>query len=249
MLLVLNWKMYPETLAEAKAVFETIKKASARGSGIDTIAAPPAFFLHTFAGGYKGRSITFAAQNIHTEPHGAFTGDVSAPQAKSIGASYAIIGHAERRKIGETDDDVRKKVTSALAVGLNPIVCIGESSRDHEGAYLDVIKQQLTTALTDVPKTLAKKIIVAYEPVWAIGAEKPMDTHTMHEMTIFIRKLLWEKYEKTALQIPILYGGAILNEESAVAMLQESEVNGFLLGRMSVDKEKLPLFYSALAKA
>ncbi|MBI4068377.1 triose-phosphate isomerase [Candidatus Kaiserbacteria bacterium] len=248
MLFVLNWKMYPDTLAEAKAVFETIKKASARASGIDTIVAPPAFFLHTFAGDYKGRSIVFAAQNIHAEAHGAFTGDVSAVQAKSVGASYAIIGHAERRKIGETDDDVRKKVASAFAAGLGPIICIGESVRDHEGSHLDTIKQQLTAALTDVPKTLAKRIIIAYEPVWAIGAEKPMDARTMHEMTIFIRKLLWEKYEKIALQIPILYGGAILNEESAVAMVKESEVNGFLFGRMSVDREKLPALYDALSK-
>lgn len=249
MLLVLNWKMYPETFAEAKAVFEMIKKASARGSGIDTIAAPPALFLHAFAGRFNGHRITFAAQNIHTELHGAFTGDVSAPQAKSIGASYVIIGHAERRKIGETDDDVRKKVASALAAGLNPIVCIGESVRDHEGSHLEAIKQQMTVGLADVPKSLAKRVIIAYEPVWAIGAEKPMDARTMHEMTIFIRKILWEKYEKAALQIPILYGGAILNEESAVAMVKESEVNGFLLGRMSVDKEKLPTLYSALAQA
>ena len=249
MLLVLNWKMYPETLTEAKAVFETIKKASARASGIDTIAAPPAFFLHAFAGNYKGRSIRFAAQNIHAEPHGAFTGEISASQAKSVGASYVIIGHAERRKAGETDDDVKKKVASALAAGLDPIICIGENSRDHEGSHLEVIKQQLAMGLADVPKSLAKRIVIAYEPVWAIGAEKPMDARTMHEMTIFIRKLLWEKFEKVALQIPILYGGAILNEESAVAMVKESEVNGFLLGRMSIDKEKLPALYSALSKA
>jgi len=248
MLLVLNWKMNPESLAEAKAIFETTKNAAARAKSVKAIVAPPAFFLHALAGPYKGRSLAFAAQNIHTETGGAFTGDVSAQQAKATGASYVIIGHAERRKMGETNEDVRKKVGTALKAELTPVICIGESARDHSGEYLEVIKQQLATALADVGKADVKKVVIAYEPVWAIGADKPMGGREMHEMTIFIRKLLWEKYEKAANAIPILYGGAVLDADHAVHIAKESEVDGFLLGRASVDTPTLTPLVSALGK-
>ena len=248
MLLVLNWKMNPETLADAKTIFEATKKAVARASKIKAVIAPPAFFLHALAGAYKGRSVVFAAQDIHTDMSGAFTGEVSARQAKATGASHVIIGHAERRKMGETNEDVRKKVGAALKAGLTPVICIGENSRDHSGEYLEVIKQQLATALADVGQADAKKAVIAYEPVWAVGADKPMGAREMHEMTIFIRKMLWEKYEKAANTIPILYGGAVLDPEHAVQIAKESEVDGFLLGRASVDIPKLPPLVSALGK-
>lgn len=245
MLLILNWKMNPETLAEAKTIFEATKNAVARGKGVKAVIAPPAFFLHALASSYKGRSLAFAAQNIHMEASGAFTGDVSARQARSVGASYVIVGHAERRKTGETNDDVRRKVSAALATGLIPVICIGESARDHSGEYLECIKQQLVSALADVDKASAKKVIIAYEPVWAIGARQPMEPQQMHETTIFIRKILWEKYERAAHAIPILYGGAILDHEHAVHIAKESEVDGFLLGRASIDAEKFaPLMHA-----
>lgn len=246
MLLILNWKMNPQTLAEAKTIFEATKNAAARAKEVKAVVAPPAFFLHALAGSYKGRSLVFAAQNIHTETKGAFTGDVSARQAQTAGASYAIIGHAERRKIGETNEDVRKKVAMAFATELTPVICIGESMRDQSGDYLEFIRQQIVSALADVDKVVAKRAVVAYEPVWVVGADKPMEAQQMHEMTIFIRKVLWEKYEKAANAIPILYGGAILDYEHAVHIAKESEVDGFLLGRASIDTAKLAPLMNAL---
>jgi triosephosphate isomerase (TIM) len=249
MILVLNWKMKPETLREAKKIFEATKTVATRSKKIKTIVAPPAFFLHPIASSYKGRTVSFAAQNIHEKQIGSFTGEVSATQAHDVGATYAIVGHSERRKIGESDDDVRKKVAIALATGLSPVICIGENMRDHSGEYLEVVKRQVAAALSDVQQAQVKKVIIAYEPVWAIGADEPMEATLMHEMTIFIRKLLWERYGKTAMSVPILYGGAILDDEHAVEMVKESEVNGFILGRASVDMHKLPILFAALSRA
>lgn len=237
--------MNPETLKQAKNVFEATVAALINMRAVRAIVAPPAVFLHALKVGYRGRTISFAIQNVHFDTHGAHTGDVSARQAKDTGASYAIIGHAERRALGESDDDVRKKVKTTITEGMSAIVCIGESDRDHSGVYLEFIKKQLITALIDVDKKQTKKIIIAYEPVWAIGAAEPMKTTQMHEMTIFIRKILWEKYGRVGLTVPILYGGSILVGKEAERMAKESEVNGFLLGRISIDPVSIKEFCSA----
>ncbi len=230
-------------------VCEVVKKAAARTKDVDTVIIPPAVYLAALGQIYATRSIQFGIQHIHREAAGGpHTGDISAAQAKDAGATHVLIGHAERRALGETDDDVRAKVAVALAVGLTPIICIGERERDQSGAYLEHIKLQLTTALADVKKTQAKHVVIAYEPVWAIGAKEPIRPEHMHEMTIFIRKMLWEMYAKAGRSVPVLYGGAILSAPHAVAMAKESEVDGFLVGRMSVDTEQLPLVFSALAK-
>ena len=248
MLLALNWKMNPETLAQALSLLEETKKLMAKASG-KAIVAAPAIYLRPLIERYKGKALCFATQNIHTEKSGAFTGEISAFQAKDLGCTYTLAGHAERRMVGETDEDVRKKVGAALAADLSPVICIGEKLRDaHSGEHLEAIRSQLTSALAEVGPPSAKKIIVAYEPVWAIGAKEPMKASEMHETTIFIRKILWEKYDKAALKVPILYGGAILDETHATLMMKESEVNGFLLGRASVDIERLRTLINALGR-
>ena len=248
MVLILNWMMKPETLKEAKQIFERTRTLATKTRGVRCVVAPPIVFLPLLASGYRGRAISFSAQDVHRDLRGAHTGEVSALQVKDIGASHAIIGHAERRLNGETNDDVRAKVVSARDAGLTAVICIGERVRDSAGDYLDTVKSQLTIALMDIDKKQSKKIIIAYEPVWAIGASEPMKASQMHEMTIFIRKVLWEKYGKPGLAVPILYGGAILNGDDAVHMARESEVNGFLLGRASTDPEKLSDLFSALSK-
>ncbi len=248
MILILNWKMNPETFKEAQHIFARTRALSAKARGVRCVVAPPMAFLPLLASGYRGRAIYFSAQDVHRDLRGAHTGGVSALQAKDIGASHTIIGHAERRANGETNDDVRAKVVSARDSGLTAIICIGEKVRDSAGEYLDTVKSQLTIALMDVDAKQSKKIIIAYEPVWAIGASEPVKAPQMHEMTIFIRKVLWEKYGKPGLAVPILYGGAVLNGDDAAHIARESEVNGFLLGRASVDPEKLSDLFSALSK-
>lgn len=232
-LLVMNWKMNPQTLKEAKELYRVALSAR-RGKRVDIIVAPPFVFLQSLA---KKGGIPIAAQNVHTELSGAHTGEVSATQVFSAGASHVIIGHAERRAKGDTDEDVKKKVHTAITVGLSPIVCIGEKERDQHGDYLETIKNQLTVAMQDVPKAKLKNVIVAYEPVWAIGAEKPMTTHEMHEMTIYVKKILVALFGKGGFSVPVLYGGAI-DEHYAKDMLLHGDVQGFLVGRASVDVEK-----------
>lgn len=148
------------------------------------------------------------------------------------------MGHAERRALGETDEMVNQKVLAVTAAGLVAVVCIGESERDHGAAYLEKVTEQLRAAFANVPHTVFKKILIAYEPVWAIGAKEPMSTHEMHQMVLFIRKKMLEMYGKPGFSVPILYGGSI-DAQSAKTMLEEGEVEGLLVGRASSDTLKL----------
>ncbi|NBV77545.1 triosephosphate isomerase [bacterium] len=250
MLIVANWKMNPQTLKEAKMLFAASKKAVDRLKNVEVVIAPPMLFLAPLREGYAGKKLVFAAQNGHAEPRGSYTGDVSMIQIASLGIPYVIIGHAERRAAGETDDDVRRKTISALTAGLTPIVCVGEKERNSNGSHFEVVRAQLRAAFADVPATKVNKVVVAYEPVWAIGAPDPMTTHDMHEMSIFIRKVITERYafeEKQPRIAPaILYGGAI-DESSAAAMVREGEVGGLLVGRASVDVQRFTRLLQSLA--
>lgn len=241
-LLILNWKMNPETLKEAKVLKTETQKQAKKIKG-NVVLVPPAIFLSELAKGAEG--IAYAAQNIHEEVGGSHTGDISTKQAKSVGARYALIGHAERRALDDTDERVQKKVAAAITAGLQAIICIGEKVRDENGTYLDVVRSQLREAVASVTKQKLKQVIIAYEPVWAIGKEKPMSTHEMHEMSIFIRKVLSELYGKQGMSVPVLYGGSI-EADSAVHMMREGDVQGLLVGRASVDVEKLRALLKAL---
>ncbi len=238
--------MNPQTLLEARTLVAVTKKAALKSPSTTVIIAPPTPFLGVLSQGKAGVGILWAAQHIHEEESGSYTGDISAMQVKSAGATHVIIGHAERRARGETNDLVQKKVARAFASGLTPIVCVGENTRDHSGEYLDVVRTQILAALGILNRKQLKQVVIAYEPVWAIGAKDPMRAHDMHEMSIFIRKVLWEKFGKPRVSIPVLYGGAILGGEHVQTMLHESEVDGFLIGRASVDPEKIPALFEAL---
>ncbi len=234
--------MNPKTRADALALLAETKKGAAKKK-MTAIVAPPAVFLSDVV--KKKGSLRVAAQQVHAEEGGSHTGDIAAPQVKSVGAEYVIVGHAERRALGETNQDVGKKVAAALAAGLLPIICVGESARDAHGHYLEFVQTQLEEALRTVMKVKARHLLVAYEPVWAIGAAKPMSTHEMHEMTIFIRKFLFAKFGKPGMTIPVLYGGSI-DGASARDMLLHGEVEGLLVGRASSDLTKLRELFAAL---
>jgi len=236
-LIIANWKMNPATLKEAKKLFEVTKKTVAGLKGISVIIAPPAVFLRDIAAMRPGK-IGLAAQNVHYESAGAFTGEISVPQVRDAKAQYALVGHAERRSPpaggGETNDDTRRKVAAVLAAQMKPIFCVGEKTRGTSAEHLIFVKEQLLTGLADVPPAKLSKIIIAYEPVWAIGAAQPMQPRDMHEMSIFIRKTLVEKFGETGMNITILYGGAV-DATNAADMLVNGDVRGFLVGRASVD--------------
>src|SRR3989338_2151304 len=245
--LVANWKMNPPSLKEAKKLYAATKKAAVGARGVRVVVAPPAVFLSPLAKGRRGRNAAFAVQNAHFEKSGAHTGEISYAQAKDTGVAYAIIGHAERRAAGEMNDDVRKKVAAALTSGVVPIICIGEKERSDSGEYFGVVKEQLHSAYTNVPQKRIASTLVAYEPVWAIGAEEAMKPNDMQEMVIFIRKCIAEMYAPAQVSTfpMILYGGAI-DAGNARDMLAQGDIGGFLVGRSSTNIKKVTALFNAL---
>jgi triosephosphate isomerase len=243
-IIVANWKMNPATMREGKRLLAATKKAADGAKHANVIVAPPSIFLRELRATYKGKKISFAAQNAHAEKSGAYTGEISFAQVKDACVSYVIIGHAERRAMGESNDDTRKKVAAALAIDMVPILCVGEASRSGSGEHFNFVKEQLRAGLADVLPQKLSKIIVAYEPVWAIGAVKPMSPRDMHEMAIFIRKAVVDLKGELGMAIKILYGGSI-DEKTAPSMLRDGDVIGLLVGRASEDAAK----FSALLQA
>lgn len=247
-MIVANWKMNPPTFREARALLEATKKAADMGKNVSIIVAPPAIYLRELRASYRGKKLSFAAQNAHFEKSGAFTGEISLMQLKDAGISAVIIGHAERRAMGETNDDTRKKVAAALSAGIAPVLCVGEVKRGSEGEHWSFIKEELRAGFADVPAGKIPRVVVAYEPVWAIGAATPMTPRDMHEVAIFIRKAIVELYGDKGMSVKILYGGSI-DEGSAPAMLQQGDVDGLLAGRASAEGAKMLALVRAMQNA
>jgi triosephosphate isomerase (TIM) len=233
-LVVANWKMNPQTFKEAKTLFDETKRMTGLMRNVTVIVAPPAVFLRSLADGVRKGRVEFAIQNAHFEATGAHTGEISMQQAREAKATYVIVGHAERRSMGETNDEARKKVSAALAAGLTPIHCVGEKTRGPGAEHFTTVREQLHTGLADVAPTKISKVIIAYEPVWAIGAAQAMKPRDMHEMSIFIRKAIVEKFGEAGHNVKVLYGGSV-DATNAGAMLHDGDVKGFLVGRASAE--------------
>ena len=161
-IVVANWKMNPASMKEAKKLFEATKKAAESAKNVSIIVAPPALFLRELAAGYKGKKIAFAVQNVSAERDGAHTGENSLLQVADAKVSYVIVGHAERRAAGETNEDAGKKVAAALALKMTPILCVGETTRSANGEHFEYVREQLATALAQVPPAKLSKILIAY---------------------------------------------------------------------------------------
>ncbi len=245
-LVVANWKMNPPSFQEAKGLFDATRKAVEKYPS-SVIVAPPSIYLRELHARYKGRSIRFCAQDVSYDARGAHTGEISLPQAKEAGIVYAIVGHSERRARGETNEDTRKKVAAALAARVTPILCVGEAKRDASGEHLEFIKEALRIGFADVPTAKISSIIVAYEPIWAIGGEEAMKPRDMHEMAIFIRKTLVGLYGEGARSLKILYGGSI-NESNASDMVRAGDVSGLLVGHVSTDGVRFAALLENLSK-
>ena len=244
-MIVANWKMNPGSLKEAKKLFAHTKAVS-KVRGVSLVVAPPAIYLYELSKLNRGGRIALGVQHAHFDAIGPVTGDISMAQARDAKATYAIIGHAERRARGETNDDTRKKVMAAFAHQMTPILCVGETERTVSGDYFDVIREQVKVGLKDVPVPKLTKVIIAYEPVWAIGAPAPMSPRDMHEMAIFIRKQVVERYGDVGLDMQILYGGAV-DSTNAPALLEFGDIKGFLVGRASADRDKVAALMQSLS--
>lgn len=245
MLIVANWKAYVEDMGRAKKLF-ALSKRLARTTDFDIALAPSAPFLGALARGNTS-AVAFSAQDVSATGGGAQTGEATAGAYAAAGASYAIIGHSERRAMGDTDAIVAEKLARAFAHGLIPILCVGERERDGEGRYLAFLREELTTALAALTPRERAKIVVAYEPVWAIGktAADAISPGDLAEMALYIRKVLSELLPgKNPYHSRVLYGGSV-EPENIRALAAEGGVDGFLIGRASVEPD---VFFASLVK-
>lgn len=236
-LVVGNWKANPETLVEARNLFNEIKNNVRQVRLTDIVVCPPFVYLDNLNALYKGKKISLGAQTVYSEQSGSYTGEVGAEMVKSVGAKYTIIGHSERRKMGETDEDVKARINIALSSELVPIVCIGEKERDNDGEYLSVIRDQIQAIFYGTSRDWFRKVVIAYEPIWAIGknSKGAVTMHALHETAIYIRKVLSEIFDKkTALAATILYGGSV-DASNATELIDGTQVDGFLVGRASLE--------------
>lgn len=238
-LVVGNWKANPSMLSEARNLFNGIKDKVRQVRLTDIVVCPPYVYLDNLSNLYKGKKILLGAQTVFSEQTGSYTGEVGAEMVKSVGAAYTIIGHSERRKMGETDEDVKARINAALASGLIPIVCIGENERDNDGEYLSVIKDQIQAIFYGTSRDWFRRVVIAYEPIWAIGknSKGAVTMHALHETAIYIRKVLSELFDKkTALAATVLYGGSV-DANNAAELIDGTQVDGFLVGRASLEAE------------
>jgi triosephosphate isomerase (TIM) len=227
-----NWKMH-NTIAESTTLTKAIKEGSADIRGGSIILAPPFTSLYAVSDAMKGSSLFLAAQNMHYEDKGAFTGEVSAPMLKDIGCSYVIIGHSERRKyFQEQNADVNLKVKKALSSGMIPIMCVGETDEEREkGITQEVVGRQVDHGLKGVGKI--DNIVIAYEPVWAIGTGKVATPAQAQEVHSFIRGILKETYGAAAQGIHILYGGSV-TQDNIGDLIAMTDIDGALVGGASL---------------
>ncbi len=239
-LIIGNWKMNPRTVLEAQKLFDDIKKEVAVFQGTDVAVCPPFVFLSGLSALNSGKEISLGAQNVSSEEEGACTGEISVGMLKTLSVKFAIIGHSERRAMGETDEMVSKKVVAAVKAGLTAVLCVGERERDHESAFLQILKEQIIASLSGISERQLKNVVIAYEPVWAIGAKAKgvVEPEALLETIIFIRKVLSDLYsQKTAHAMKILYGGSV-DEKNAGSFLKEGGANGLLVGRASLNAKK-----------
>lgn len=236
-MIISNWKMNPSSFKEAEKLFTNIARLVFNTAKVEMIVCAPFLYLEKLKKITK--KISLGAQNVFWEEEGAFTGEISGEMLYSVGVRYVIVGHSERRKMGESNLDINKKIKASIKAGLRPILCVGESTRDQNHEYLNFVKAQINECLNGILKNSLSKIIIAYEPVWAIGVGSyPATPEEFREMNIFIRKILSDKFGvKEVSGIKIIYGGSVDNK-NAESFLEYGQTDGFLLGRVSLTLEK-----------
>ena len=230
-----NWKMN-KTPREAIELIETLKPLVSEREDVEVVFCPPFISLMVAVEAVKGTNIKIGAQNMYFEENGAYTGEVAPDMIAECGVEYVILGHSERRQyFGETDESINKKVKKAFEHGLKPIICVGETLEQREqGITEDLVRLQTKIALKDISKEDAKKAVIAYEPVWAIGTGKTATSVQAEEVCAAIRRVLSEIYdEETAGEIRIQYGGSV-NAGNAAELFAMPNIDGGLVGGASL---------------
>lgn len=235
-IIVANWKMNPASLKEAEKLLKEVSSSIFHDSRFELVVCPPFIYLEFLVKSREPQvtSYKLGAQNCFWENQGAYTGEISPLMLKNLGVEYAIIGHSERRNyLGETDEIIAKKIKAVLENGLKPILCVGETSEQREkGLAKEIIKEQLEKDLSLVisRKSLVRNLIIAYEPVWAIGTDNYCQPQEAAEMIKFIKSLV---VSRLSFVVPVLYGGSV-NSQNIADYLKYPEIDGALVGGASV---------------
>jgi len=253
-LLVANWKMH-KTKAEAVAFIDELRRLWPDRPACEAAIAPPFTALDAAEGALRGSPIALAAQNVHEGEEGAYTGEIAARFLADLGCRYVIVGHSERRNLfGETDERIGRKLQAVIGHGMTPIWCIGESLRDREaGRVLEVVGRQLAGGL-DAAATVARQrggeppLVVAYEPVWAIGTGRIAEPRQVQEVHAVVRQWLRDRLGDAAARIRLLYGGSV-TPENVAAMTAQPDVNGALVGGASLDAKQFVLLAQRMASS
>lgn len=232
--------MSPKSLKEALELTSSIKKGLVLNKN-NVVLCPPSIYMSGVAEIISvGSKIKIGAQDCFYEESGAFTGEISSSMLKSIGVKYVIVGHSERRALGETNEEINKKVKILLKNGLKVVFCVGENARDKTGSYLRYIEEEIKSGLSGINKIYFKDLILAYEPLWAIGKDaiRCCEPEEIREMALFIKKVLAGISSRDiGLKIPIIYGGSV-DVKNAAEIISKSDIDGLLIGRTSLDVSK-----------
>ena len=235
-LIAANWKM-TKTIAEAESFVNQMMPALESVSHCDLLIFPPFFAVPAVAGLLQGSVVSVGAQDLFWEEKGAFTGEISGEMIKDTGAGHVLVGHSERRHvIGEGGEIIRKKLAAAYRSGLKPILCVGESlSQRESGEAESVVKEQITSAISGLGKSELTCLVIAYEPVWAIGTGKTATPDDAEEMHAFIRRLIAETSGgDVAENLIIQYGGSV-KPDNATSLLEREHIDGALIGGASLE--------------
>jgi triosephosphate isomerase len=246
-----NWKMNRGTPRESREMLEELIPAVEKIQNVDIVIAPPFTSLLSAKEILKDTNIELGAQNMYFEEKGAFTGEISPNFLREIGVKYVILGHSERRNVfNESNFLINNKLKKALQTGLKPIVCIGEHLEEREaGKTKDVIQAQLKETFSDLTKDQMKKVVIAYEPIWAIGTGKTASPEQAEEIHVYIRNLLSQIYDnETADLVRIQYGGSI-KPNNAEELFSKENIDGGLVGGASLQADSLTQIIKAAEKS
>jgi triosephosphate isomerase len=232
-----NWKMH-KTRTEAEDYIQALLPRVSAVDGVDVAICVPFTALEAMVDSARGSRVEVYAQNMHQEPQGAFTGEVSGPMLSEVGVQGVVLGHSERRELfGESDRALASKVPAALAAGLIPILCVGETEAERDNDETDrKLRQQIRDDLGGVPNEQLREVVIAYEPIWAIGTGKVATSEQVQEAIAFIRALVGDRDRAAAEGVRILYGGSV-KAENAAELLALEDVDGALVGGASLEAE------------
>jgi len=244
-----NWKMY-KTEEQAEDYIQALLPRVSVSDGVDVAICVPFTDLRAMIDSARGSRVEVYAQNMHHEPEGAFTGEISAAMLSELDARGVVLGHSERRAMfGETDKALALKVPAALAAGLVPILCVGETEQERDNNDTDrKLRQQIKEDLAGVPGERLAEVVIAYEPIWAIGTGRVATAEQAQEAIAFIRALVGDRDKQAAGQVRILYGGSV-KPENAAELLALADVDGALVGGASLEAESFAAIVAATGRS